>query len=209
MTYTGECPGVPQLVGRHTRHTHNMSTGGHKVSVMTPNRFPMFFMAPASPPPAQVGAALEAMTATGVPTLTLAGDKYEVLYGYERACGRSVLVMVRRRANAADDTDIAVFGEVVEPGVLWLDGGPTDALHEAMLSGVPGEVVTFDADLGNHEYTDIVQRQRRRLSESEMSELVGVDYRLPVGTPIRPFIRREWGEDVPGPVHECDTCMWR
>lgn len=171
--------------------------------------FRMPFVVPSESAPPKVAAAQEAMAATGAPAITLSARAYQVLYGYERECGRAVLVMVRQHTNTVNHIDIPVFGEIVEPGRMWHDGGPTDQLHEAMLAGAPGEMVTFDVDLGNHEYTDIVQRQLRRLSDAEMEALVGVDYLLPEGGPIRPFIRRKWGEDVPGPVHDCNICMWR
>lgn len=167
---------------------------------------------------AAVGVAAAAMAERGVPMISL-GDVgsvrlYEVLYGYERDCGRSVLVMVRRFHDRAEDTldagaDVPVLGEIVEPGVMWHDGGPSDDLHEAMLAGVPGERVQWQVNIGGPEFTRYVTRSLRRLSEAEMAALVGVDYAYPDGgTPMRPKIRRALGEKVPGEVHDCEVCSW-
>lgn len=177
---------------------------------MTASPFPvvpqMSFTTPSVSTPATPSKAQTAMAASGVPSITLNGTLYEVLYGYERHCGRSVLAMMR---PGVDHEWSPVFGEVVGAGVLWHDGGPTEEFNTAMCAARPGEMVTYDVVDDSDGCVEVSQRTRRRLSEDEMASLVGVDYRLPTGGPICPEIRREWGYEVPGPVHECDTCGWR
>lgn len=161
------------------------------------------------------GVAATAMAERRVPMISL-GDVasvrlYEVLYGYERECGRSVLVMVRRFLDRAEDMlpgpDVAVFGEVIAPGIMWHDGGPSQDLHEAMLAGAPGETITWEVNIGGLEYTRYLTRSLRRLSEAEMAALVAVDYRLPAN-PMRPKVRRTLGENVDEPIHDCEVCYW-
>lgn len=127
---------------------------------------------------------------------------YNVVYGYERPCGRAVLVLIDIDTRGPDGGPVDPFdwfglnlAEVISPTVIHVDAGPAPRLHEKMLTAVPGENVKYKG------------LRMRKLTEKNLAPLIGVAYTAASMPP--PNVMRSFGDVVPGDVHECDRCYWK